>query len=294
MKKNWMQLVSLALNVVLLVSVINLRERLEDVERGLNSSLGRVESDVERISDDVRRELEDAVRLAVGYELEPAGIDRETRSLLAEASVTLKTWRADTQAVLLVEQAGELREVPMTQRENGVFTAPVALAAERQGEISLALTVTNDGATSREDLGSWWDVSELLPCQKGGFGGGGYDFRDGQLTLNGSYDFVIYGREGGPVAVSDPVFRVYRNGKLEMEQAAALEEPKDWYYNYTVGEWPETVSCQPGDTVLLTFSCTDDYGLTYEFTHTRWTVLEDGRLEEDWREEDESPVLSWK
>ena len=45
--------------------------------------------------------------------------------------------------------------------------------------------------------------------------------------------------------------------------------------------------------MLLAYACTDENGLTYEFTHTRWTITESGS-EETWQEDDDGyPRLTW-
>lgn len=294
MKKNWMQLVSLALNVVLLFSVIGLGRKLEESEDQLGMRISNMEytlrNSVSGISDQVQRELEETSRLASDYSLEPAGLDRETHSLRAEVSVTLRSWRADTEAVLLVEQNGAVEEVPLTQGENGRFTAPVALTTDRPEEIALTLTVTNDGTTVRESLGSWSYISMLLPYQPSSrSSSGSWSYQDGRLMLGTSYKFDVCDQDGRPVSVDDPVYRVYRNEKL-VEQSKVLPSNRI----DASQEWPEGIACGPGDTVHLVFVCTDDYGLTYEFTLIRWTITEDGIAEETWEEKDEYPRLTWE
>ncbi|MBQ8390431.1 MAG: hypothetical protein IJX52_05570, partial [Oscillibacter sp.] len=173
MKKNWLPILSIALNIVLLFTVYLLSGDIKNLQSGLENDLRSLENTVERELSDavyqVRNELDQAARLHTDYGLEPTGLDSDTHSLLAEVFADLKTWGADTSVTLLMTQGGEETSIPMTHAGSGRFEAPVSLSTE-SGEIWLSLLVTAGGSTTREDLGGWGDVSMLLPLQMNGFG----------------------------------------------------------------------------------------------------------------------------
>ena len=151
--------------------------------------------------------------------------------------------------------------------------------------------------TSKKLRDSWGDIAMLLPVQAGGWGSTkfeGYDFDKGLLTLGDYYDFSVVNDRGRSIRVQSPVFRVYVNDVPVAEQAARLDASGVYedYYNYCVeGPW-EPVSCKVGDEVLMAFACTDENGLTYEFTHARWKIAETGP-EQTYREDDDYPRLTW-
>ncbi len=298
MKKNWVQTLSLALNAVLLVLVMAQGMRLRDFQSQMNNRLLHMDdslrSEISRVSGQVARTLEEGVRLAADHRLEIAGVDRERRALTMEAAVTLREWQADTQAVLLADLAGETVTVPLDRGEHGVYTGRVFLPLDLRGRAEVSLAVTTGGTTARESLDSWRDLSALLPLQRGGWGGAAWHYQDGLLTLDEGGSVSFYDGEGASVPVENPVYRLYRNGVLLEERPGVQTEASrlDGFYDYASGAWPEGISCGPGDQVTLTFSCTDAYGLTYEFVQNRWTVGADGQLEEDRQASDEFPTLT--
>lgn len=298
MKKNWIPALSLALNAVLLALVIGQGVGLRAFQSQVDSRIFFLEdslrSEIGHISGQVARTLEEGVRLAADHRLEIAGVDRERRALTMEAAVTLREWQADTQAVLLADLAGETVKTPLARGENGVFSGQVKLPLDLRGEVALSLAVTTGGTTARESLDSWRDLSALLPLQRSGWSGAAWHYRDGLLTLDEGGHISFYDREGASVPVENPVYRLYRNGVLLEERPGVQTEASrlDGFCDYASGAWPEGISCGPGDQVTLTFSCTDDYGLTYEYIQARWTVGADGQLEEDRQASDEFPTLT--
>lgn len=309
MRKNWAQYAALAIVVVLLVMTAVQGGRIEALEERLENQTGAMERMLQRelgsISGQVRRELAESVRLAVDYTLEPAGLDPAQRILLADLSVTLRQWAADTQAVLLVRAGDGTEEVPLIHEGNGVFAAPLSLNAEKRGELALDLSVTTGGVTAREDLGSWGDVSMLLPLRKSSWGGRAWRaYQSGVLTLLYDLKMALNDQSGESVPVKDPVYRVYRNGALVLERPASTD-PNDvkngWYAYYLVAApgtgIPETeqvrVDCAPGDELVVAFACTDGYGLGYEFIHSRLTVTEQGPENAAPLASDDYPRLTW-
>ena len=53
-------------------------------------------------------------------------------------------------------------------------------------------------------------------------------------------------------------------------------------------------AAKAGDELAETFTCTDDYGLTYTFVLARYRIAEDGTLGEDYQDGDQYPTLTWE
>lgn len=311
LKQNWMQLASLILSAVLLAVVLEQQNTIGNLESrilGLDNELERINDSVYSISGRVADGIEQAGQPVETSDLKPTGLDREQKALLAEMSVTLKSWQEDTKAVLVVKLGETSFEIPMAAAGNGTYTAPLSLPTEGQQELTMAVAVERDGVFTRQELGGWGYVSMLLPYQRNGWGGPVWEgYQDGVLRLSPDTCFDICDREYQSVRVNDPQFRVYRNGALVWEEAAYLDPnlTQESYYTYyledtayfadATAEQPEPVeiACAPGDEILVAFACTDDSGLGYEFTHTRLTITETGPEEAAPLMSDESPRLHW-
>lgn len=89
------------------------------------------------------------------YALIPRGIDSEARTLLAEASVELKSWGDDTRAALLAAVGGEELSAPMEGAGDGAYSAQLALPLEAGTELRLAVLISAGGQERREELGAW-------------------------------------------------------------------------------------------------------------------------------------------
>lgn len=130
MKKNWFQILSLALNAVLLIALLMTRAELVDTQTILKSQLDGIAwrlSDMdERITNLSAKQREQTEDLS-DFSFEPTGLDPESHTLQADMSITLRRWTADTEVTLVVTQNGQTTELPMSG-SGGVFTAPVNLA----------------------------------------------------------------------------------------------------------------------------------------------------------------------
>ena len=270
MKKNWLPILSIGLNIVLLFTVYLLSGDIKNLRSDLENDLRSLENTVERELSDavyqVRNELDQAARLHTDYGLEPTGLDAGTKSLLAEVFAELKTWGADTSVTLLMTQGGEETTIPMTHAGSGRFEAPVSLSTE-SGEIWLSLLVTAGGSTTREDLGGWGDVSMLLPLQMNGWGWSDPQYKDGTLVL-GQQSVSIEDLDGNPAHAQECGFCIYINEEWTMTGGN-----DDAYGSFEVESMTlEDVAL--GDEVSVSFVCRDEYGLRYEFPLYTWTVVE--------------------
>lgn len=303
MKKNGIALASLVLNLVLVALVLWQGSRLDtlerniwDVQNDLTDSLDQTAMEVSGLREDIR----EGERLVADWSLEPAGIDPETRSVLLNASVTLKEWNGDTDAALLLELDGQTTEAPLTHAGNGVFTGAAAVPVEGNGSLTVTLLADVDGVVNREQADYIYQLSELLPIASWSPGFAELYWEDGTLLLPSGFVFTAYDQAYNNIPVQQPAFRLYRNGTVIFEEAA-VEIPvrEDDPYCYYLRETNEDglgetipVDAQPGDELRLTFACQDQFGLAYEFPFGCWQVYDSavGTVHEDG---DVFPALTW-
>ena len=299
MKKNWFQILSLALNVALLITLLVTRAELVDTRTILKSNLDGIAyrlSDMDdRITNLSAKQREQTESLS-DFSLEPTGLDPESHTLQADMSITLRRWTADTEVALAVTQNGRTTEQPMSGN-GGVFTALVSLPVEDTGEVSFAVNITAGGQTSREEVTSYSDLAMLLPLTNDGSGYGDPTYRGGSLQLQ--YDVGIrkqYGTE-----VIDPVFQVLKNGEtvqtlpVKISESTFSSDPDVVYYTPASEEGGFAVSCQPEDTVELHLLCRDSFGLSYDFTVCTYEIDQDGTIaEEVWPDTDYNVRVFWE
>ena len=288
MGKRWIPVVSLVLNVVLLVLLLLQGSRLEQLGRSTANDVASTMTQVRRIWEQVdilQSQLQEEEKLIADCSLELTGLDMETRSLLTEATVTLRQWGTDTSAVLQVELAGDRVAFPMTAAGDGVFTASVSLPVEQKEDTVPVLTLLAEtgGVTVREDVDNIPRTFDLMPVARGVSGGGSLRWRDGQLLLPSGFSFTPYDFADNNITVQEPQFRLYRNGEQVLQEEAVHRAgnpriPHCYYLRETNedGRGQEIpVEGVPGDIILLTFSCRDEYGLEYEFYIEGWEIGED-------------------
>lgn len=298
MKKNWFQILSLALNAVLLIALLMTRAELADTQNSLKNQLDSVAWRLIDVQDQITdlsvRQREQTEDLS-DFSFEPTGLDPESHTLQADMSITLRRWTADTAVTLLITQNGQTAELPMTGTD-GVFTAPVGLPVEQTGEVSFAVNITDGGQTSREEVTSYSDIAMLLPLTNDSSGYGDPTYRGGSFQLQ--YDLGIrkqYGTE-----VIDPVFQVLKNGEIvqtlpvKISESTVSSDPDVVYYTPASEEGGFAVSCQPEDTVELHLLCRDSFGLSYDFTVCTYEIDQDGTMvEEVWPVTDYNVEVSW-
>ena len=299
MKKNWFQILSLALNVALLITLLVTRAELVDTRTILKSNLDGIAyrlSDMDdRITNLSAKQREQTEDLS-DFSFEPTGLDPESHTLQADMSITLRRWTADTAVTLLITQNGQTAELPMTGTD-GVFATPVGLPVEQTGEVSFAVNITDGGQTSREEVTSYSDIAMLLPLTNDSSGYGDPTYRGGSFQLQ--YDLGIrkqYGTE-----VIDPVFQVLKNGEtvqtlpVKISESTFSSDPDVVYYTPASEAGGFAVSCQPEDTVELHLLCRDSFGLSYDFTACTYEIDQNGTMvEEVWPVTDYNVRVSWE
>ena len=298
MKKNWFQILSLALNAVLLIALLMTRAELVDKQTILKSKLDDIayrlsdmDDQITNLSAKQREQTEDLS----DFSFEPTGLDPESHTLQADMSITLRRWTADTEVTLLVTQSGRITEQPMSG-SGGVFTTPVSLPVEDTGEVSFAANITAGGQTSREEVTSYSDLAMLLPLTNDGSGYGDPTYRGGSLQLQ--YDLGVRKQYGTEVVA--PVFQVLKNGEtvqtlpVKISESTVSSDPDVVYYTPASENGGIAVSCQPEDTVELHLLCRDSFGLSYDFTVCTYEIDQDGTIvEEVWPVTDYNVEVSW-
>ena len=299
MKKNWFQILSLALNVVLLIALLVTRAELVDTRTILKSNLDGIayrlsdmDDQITNLSAKQREQTEDLS----DFSFEPTGLDPESHTLQADMSITLRRWTADTEVALLITQNGQTAELPMTGTD-GVFATPVGLPVEDTGEVSFAANITAGGQTSREEVTSYSDLAMLLPLTNDGSGYGDPTYRGGSLQLQ--YDLGIRKQYGTEVVA--PVFQVLKNGEtvqtlpVKISESTASSDPDVVYYTPASDDGNIEVSCQPKDTIELHLLCRDSFGLSYDFTVCTYEIDQDGTMvEEVWPDTDYNVRVFWE
>ena len=299
MKKNWFQILSLALNAVLLIALLMTRAELVDKQTILKSKLDdiayRLSNMDDRITNLSAKQREQTEDLS-DFSFEPTGLDPESHTLQADMSITLRRWTADTEVTLLVTQSGRITEQPMSG-SGGVFTTPVSLPVEDTGEVSFAANITAGGQTSREEVTSYSDLAMLLPLTNDGSGYGDPTYRGGSLQLQ--YDLGIRKQYGTEVVA--PVFQVLKNGEtvqtlpVKISESTASSDPDVVYYTPASDDGNIEVSCQPKDTIELHLLCRDSFGLSYDFTVCTYEIDQDGTMvEEVWPDTDYNVRVFWE
>lgn len=298
MKKNWFQILSLALNVALLIALLVTRAELVNTRTILKSNLDGIAyrlSDVDdRITNLSAKQREQTEDLS-DFSFEPTGLDPKSHTLQAGMSITLRRWTADTAVTLAVTQNGRTTEQPMSGN-GGVFTALVSLPVEDTGEVSFAANITAGGQTSREEVTSYSDLAVLLPLSNDGSGYGDPTYRGGNFQLQ--YDLGIRKQYGTEVIA--PVFQVLKNGETvqtlpaKISESTVSSDPDVVYYTPASENGGIAVSCQPEDTVELHLLCRDSFGLSYDFTVCTYEIDQDGTIvEEVWPVTDYNVEVSW-
>lgn len=299
MKKNWFQILSLALNVALLITLLVTRAELVDTRTILKSNLDGIayrlsdmDDQITNLSAKQREQTEDLS----DFSFEPTGLDPESHTLQADMSITLRRWTADTEVALAVTQNGRTTEQPMSGN-GGVFTALVSLPVEDTGEVSFAANITAGGQTSREEVTSYSDLAVLLPLSNDSSGYGEPTYRGGNFQLQ--YDLGIRKQYGTEVIV--PVFQVLKNGEtvqtlpVKISESTVSSDPDVVYYTPASENGGIAVSCQPEDTVELHLLCRDSFGLSYDFTACTYEIDQDGTMaEEVWPVTDHNVRVSWE
>ena len=300
MKKNWFQILSLALNMVLLAALLVTRAELADTQNSLKNQLDSVAWRLMDVQDQITdlsvRQRKQTENLA-DFSLEPTGLDSENHTLQADMKITLRRWTADTAVTLLITQNGQTAELPMTGTD-GVFAAPVGLPVEQTGEVSFAVNITDGGQTSREEVTGYSGIAMLLPLVSLGNGSvAGPSYRKESACMEIGLDVELEKQYGARVI--DPVFQVLKNGDVVqeipaklLEESIAYSDPDKEYYAPDAVDEKLEIPCQ-SDTIEIHLLCRDSFGLSYDFTVRTYEIGTNGDIAEIQPVTDYNVEVSW-
>lgn len=227
------------------------------------------------------------------WRLEPVGPDAAAKTIRCRVAVDLKEWQADTAVTLYFTAGGDAKSLPMTQGENGTFSAEIALSETAKMPLELKVEIRSGETIRQEELGRWSELGTLLPVRLSSWGGSKPQYVAGSLML-GPMHFTVEDKDYRQAKLDDTEIRVYRNGEMAMAIAApagsqSAAGPGGW--SYEVVDEVRLDGCKDGDTGRLTAVGVDAYGLGYEFILCDWAIL-DGKLTQS--SPAVSPILFWK
>lgn len=300
MKGKWFQIVSLALNAVLLIALLMTRAELVDTQTILKSQLDGIAwrlSDMDNQITDLSAKQREQTENLADFSLEPTGLDSENHTLQADMKITLRRWTADTAVTLLATQNGRTAEQPMTGAD-GVFTAPVSLPVEQNGGVTFAVRITTGGQTSREEVTGYSDIAMLLPLVSLGNGSvAGPSYRKESACMEIGLDVELEKQYGAKVI--DPVFQVLKNGDVVqeipaklLEESIAYSDPDKEYYAPDAADEKLEIPCQ-SDTIEIHLLCRDSFGLSYDFTVRTYEIGTNGDIAEIQPVTDYNVEVSW-
>ena len=300
MKGKWFQIVSLALNAVLLIALLMTRAELVDTQTILKSQLDGIAwrlSDMDNQITDLSAKQREQTENLADFSLEPTGLDSENHTLQADMKITLRRWTADTEVTLLVTQSGQTTEQPMTGAD-GVFTAPVSLPVEQTGGVTFAVRITTGGQTSREEVTGYSDIAMLLPLVSLGNGSvAGPSYRKESACMEIGLDVELEKQYGAKVI--EPVFQVRKNGDVVqeipaklLEESIAYSDPDKEYYAPDAVDEKLEIPCQ-SDTIEIHLLCQDSFGLSYDFTVRTYEIGTNGDIAEIQPVTDYNVEVSW-
>ena len=300
MKGKWFQIVSLALNAVLLIALLMTRAELVDTQTILKSQLDGIAwrlSDMDNQITDLSAKQREQTENLADFSLEPTGLDSENHTLQADMKITLRRWTADTAVTLLATQNGQTAEQPMTGAD-GVFTAPVSLPVEQTGGVTFAVRITTGGQTSREEVTGYSEIAMLLPLVSLGNGSvAGPSYRKESACMEIGLDVELEKQYGAKVI--DPVFQVLKNGDVVqeipaklLEESIAYSDPDKEYYAPDAAENKLEIPCQ-SDTIEIHLLCQDSFGLSYDFTVRTYEIGTNGDIAEIQPVTDYNVEVSW-
>ena len=263
MKKNWMQMLSLALSAALLIVVVvqgavigGLREDLTDSHQALDALTERLDG------------TEAALEAAQAAQNKPAPSVR-----FANASVNVKDRMLTVDIIAELPdaeeyntgigfcQVGEPYRMAwkldcLSRNEDGTYGMTTIFPLDL--EMGLELRLEDDTV-----LFSSESVAELLPVQFR-YGGTSWHYNSQEEKFyQCDWSADLMDPAGNEVQASDGEFRVYRNGTLVFtgrQMPDNIRVEADGEVLDSVG-----LDCAQGDCMRLCYACTDAFGLRYEF-----------------------------
>ena len=204
---------------------------------------------------------------AAAYAVDVEGVDLTERTVTLAVSVDLAAADENARASVVTDAAEhhDALETPLIRGEDGRYTGSVTLPLEPDDRVQMRLLATVGGAKYAETLCAHHSLMELLPVRLNSWSGEAEN-ADGKLIFSG-WTFRPENGQGGPAEIWEPRLELARDGTPWMD--FGLTEEAD-----TCVQTPASIGmeCREGDSVAVSFTCTDRYGLRYVFSAGWWEV----------------------
>lgn len=218
------------------------------------------------------------------FDLVPEGKDEAGDTVTADVFLTLWDDQPDAAVTLLVTRGGSAASQTLTRNSSGVYSGSLTLPLSSQQDdqsISLSALVKGGGVYAQERLGDYPNALFMLASLRVDVKEGGMTYVRKALPAPGvglmriNADCRVSVLDGSkPAEVKSASFRLYCNGE-RIKQLAAVEDETGQYL-YGPQPWDNALVCQSGDEVSLTFACTGEDGLSYEFPLESASITEHG------------------
>lgn len=290
MKDRKLQLWVLALCALLLAEILWQRIEIQSLSNRMSAQAQQDTEELDRRVAVLEDELADLKRTAAeqeplvsSWQMSATGLDTAERTvtLRVEAKLT-----ATDQCAPAYLTARGIR-VQMDGQEDGGYTGEITLPVDTQS-VDLLISVVDGGEERTQTLRSESSMMGLLPVRLGSFSGDDVYNTDQKGMYFTEWTVSLLDLHGAAATAADGEYRLYRNGNMIFSGPAKQSES---YSSYESGLEERCFPCVAGDKIELRFTCTDEYGLTYEFPLNWWTVTEKG-AERHWPTS-AYPTLIW-
>ena len=122
----------------------NLQRQMENkLEHEMDSLHDQIVYGIQDVSNNMEWYFEKANRVFAECSLQPSGVDKESRSLLVEVSLTLKEWHEDTEVVLSSKTGAEEETwqqfLPTVSEGDGRYSGQIPLPLDSDGVLFFTL-----------------------------------------------------------------------------------------------------------------------------------------------------------
>lgn len=289
-KRNWIQVLTLALCAVLLGVLLWQWQKISALERKLSSVEGTLISHADS-TDEQLYELYSQIEAQRPTSFTASGIrvnaKERTLNIALSADLALEEGQVEFRAYPpdLAYQSYRWSGTAVRNQE-GVYAGAVNVPLEPESAVEFAAWFFKDGQEYSIVLGRVDRMAELLPVRLSMAEGSIHYDEYLHLFYWIEWSFQFEDAYGAAAEVEDLALRVYQNGVLAVENPARKFE--GGYYD---GEAVTQIECAPGDRIEFRLAYGDGSGLRYE-TPIRWWEIEEYQVEEHmpssgW------PVLTW-
>jgi len=256
--------------LVLLAAALGMQQmRMNNLNEQIDSLKTELQEDHDSFSnriDDLEREPS---KLVSSYSESFAGLNLQERTVQIKVTIATDQDIQKGNPKIVVNGNGDagkfdwLEETLTSNTDGSKYSAKFDLPMDAS-QMELLLSA---GGVS-ETLQTCSSISDLLPVHL--------------LLCNGdtiyNADRRIFYQTEWVAELSDPnvassAFRIYKNGRLTEESPCELESHNGIAQYWDAADGHAT-PCKAGDELEMRFSCTDEYGIQYEFPVKRWLITD--------------------